>query len=367
MNDLLIAFPNNFTYSETFIKNQVEGLKPKITLTEGWQPSIQRNGKSFLWFPLNFLLIRGFLRNLFPQFYHRLYTKSLSRYLVKQNIRVVLANYGPMGAMLMDACKKANVDLVVHFHGFDASDKQTIELFFKQYNNLFKIAKSIVVVSKDMVKKLIDIGADANKLILNPYGIKVDYFVGAQPELNPPVFIAVGRFTEKKAPLLTIKAFAKLLNRNPKAKLVMVGDGDLLDEAKLLVKDLKIQDEVSFKGVLNPDEIIELLKLSRVFVQHSIQASNGDSEGTPNTILEASASGLPVISTFHAGIKEAVLHEKTGYLVNEGDWQTMGDYMIKLASNPTLCAELGKAGRKHMLEHYNYLTVIVNLKKIIQA
>jgi glycosyltransferase involved in cell wall biosynthesis len=90
------------------------------------------------------------------------------------------------------------------------------------------------------------------------------------------------------------------------------------------------------------------LQRGLAFVQHSVRAPSGDSEGTPVAILEAAASGLPVVSTRHAGIPEAVLDEVSGLLVEEGNVSAMADAMCRLLDTPGLAVRMGEAGRKHM-------------------
>ncbi|MGL4629810.1 MAG: glycosyltransferase [Leadbetterella sp.] len=364
--NLCITRSNKYSYSETFIDNQIKELKPQILLWEGWYPSILPSQKSFLPFPLNFLLVRGGIRNLFPSIYHRIYTFFFTSYLVKNRIDTLLANYGPMGVALFDACKRANVKLFVHFHGFDASEYKTLENYKERYEVLFQNARGLIVVSNDMKSQLLSLGANPHTIYLNPYGVEIDKFFGAEPENKGPVFISVGRFTAKKAPHLTIRAFEKVLNSEPNSTLIMIGDGELLNDAKKLVVDLKLSASVEFKGKKTPKEVSDYLKQARVFVQHSLRAENGDSEGTPNTILEASATGLPIVSTLHAGIKDAVIHGKTGFLVEEGEWETMADYMVKLARDPQLAGQMGRASRKHVEENYEMSKRVQTLIEILK-
>jgi colanic acid/amylovoran biosynthesis glycosyltransferase len=106
-------------------------------------------------------------------------------------------------------------------------------------------------------------------------------------------------------------------------------------------------------GPLNHDQFLHLLSQACAFVQHSVTPSWGDAEGTPNSVLEAQAAGLPVIPTHHAGINEAVVHWQTGYLVPERDLPGMTQNMIRLQQNPTLSATLGSAARKLIENNYS--------------
>lgn len=364
--NLCISRSNKYSYSETFIDNQIKALQPKILLYEGWYPSILPNEKSFLPFPFNFIFVRGGLRNIFPKIYHKIYTNLLASYLQKNGIDTLLANYGLMGVALADACEKANIRLFVHFHGFDASEYKTLDTYKVRYKILFQKVEGIIVVSNDMKKQLISLGADSTKIYLNSYGVETNKFTGALPETKNPIFISVGRFTAKKAPQLTIQAFSTVLTKVPNARMIMIGDGELWEESKQIADKLNILDKIDFQGKKSPEQIAEQLREARIFVQHSRIAENGDSEGTPNTVLEASATGLPIISTRHAGIKDAVVHEETGFLVEEGDWESMAEYMIQLAQDPNLCGQMGRAARKHIEKNYEMSKRVRTLKDILE-
>ncbi len=97
----------------------------------------------------------------------------------------------------------------------------------------------------------------------------------------------VGRFTDKKAAHCTILALNAALKKFPNAKLLMVGDGTLLNKCKNLVKHLKIDKNVIFSGVISPNEFKEHLSKSLDFIQHSITADDGNMEGTSVVILKA--------------------------------------------------------------------------------
>lgn len=362
--NLCIAQPNKDAFSETFIRNQIKNLSPQLSISEGYYPSVSDN-RSILPFPLNFLSIRGIIRNIAPATYHKLYSYQLAKVLKKLKINIVLANYGVMGGSLKDTCQIANIPLVIHFHGFDAYHYNIINKYRNLYLKAFDYCSAIVVVSNDMKNEVLKLGAPEEKIILNPYGVNPERFSGGSPESSERIFVFAGRLVPKKKPENTIKAFYKVLQKYPDSKLHIVGHGPLFKESLDLVKKLKIENSVIFEGIKTPDKVAEILRSARCFVQHSVRAIDGDSEGTPNTILEASATGLPIVSTKHAGIQEAIVHNKTGYLVEEDDINGMAEYMIKLAEDPVLAGKLGRSGREHILNNYLESERIRMLKVII--
>ena len=106
---------------------------------------------------------------------------------------------------------------------------------------------------------------------------------------------------------------------------------------------------------------------ARAFVQHSMTAPGGDSEGTPVAILEASAAGLPVVSTRHAGIPDVVVEGTTGFLVDEGDTDGMARHLVALADDPGLADELGRNAAQHVRQHFTVTHSIGRLARVLEA
>jgi colanic acid/amylovoran biosynthesis glycosyltransferase len=340
-------------YSETFIRDQIEcfsKLADVYSIYSGRLPEKKEDGTllNSIFFWVLHKIVKGVVgRNNFFGNY------GVKKYLKKNKIDVVIANYGMPASHMVPICKALNIPLLVIFHGHDATDVKLLNEYHKNYKKLFDYASYIISVSEDMKKGLITLGAISDKIKVIPCGVDTSKFKPGPNDIVKRTFITVGRFTEKKGPLFTINAFHKALQKFPEAKLVMVGGKSaLFEKCKNKVNELNINNSVIFAGVLSSEEIVNLLRTSLAFVQHSITASNGDMEGTPVGILEASATGTPIISTFHGGIKQAVIHGFTGYLVAEKKDNEMANFMIKLMKNMDLAKEIGINGRNHIIENY---------------
>jgi glycosyltransferase involved in cell wall biosynthesis len=107
------------------------------------------------------------------------------------------------------------------------------------------------------------------------------------------------------------------------------------------------------------------LQESNVFIQHSVLTPSGDSEGTPVAILEASACGLAICSTRHAGIPDAVVEGKTGLLVDEHDVEGMASALKDFAIDLEKTRLMGAAARAHMEEHYNVVKLSAKIKGLL--
>ena len=119
-----------------------------------------------------------------------------------------------------------------------------------------------------------------------------------------------------------------------------------------MVSYLKINESVNFLGALKHEETVNYIENALCFIQHSITSISGDQEGTPVAILEASASGLPVIATKHAGIVDVVINNKTGFLVEEHNVEEMSEKMIYLLENKDIAKKMGEEGRKFVYENF---------------
>ena len=360
-----VVLPYPPSYSETFLQGQVEKLSAAVSYLERFPVNVDvaySNQES----PDQY----GKLAQKFKSTVHQyalnpvknLYLRNFFRI---HHINVVLAEYGATGVGALEVCKKLQIPLVVHFHGSDAYSSEILDRHQEAYKKMFGYASAIIAVSRHMTEQLISLGAPRKKVIYNPYGVEVAKFNQPCCLKSTLQVIAVGRFVEKKAPYLTILAFKEVLERLPGARLVMVGSGELHDVCRQIIRSLHIEHAVDLKGIVNHDQIAELMRQSAVFVQHSLVPKSGDSEGTPVSILEASASALPVVSTRHAGITDAVIHGKTGFLVDEGDIDGMSQYLYQLLSNPGLADEMGKHARAHIGANFNMEVSIQKLRDIL--
>ncbi|XHR93901.1 glycosyltransferase [Mucilaginibacter sp. UC70_90] len=364
--NLCIIKPNKDAFSETFIQEHINRLPgDKKVLYGGAFPVYDHMGKYLIRTKLG-LICYLLQKRLLKKQNIGIRNRALVRYLKQEKIDVVFAEYGMVGAMVTEACRIAGIPLVIHFHGADAHHKQTVETYYNLYQKAFQYASAIIAVSGDMVEALKSLGAPAGKIHLASCGVDTMLFPQLDISGTGKNFLSVGRFVEKKSPSSIVKAFRIVSEKQPDAKLTMVGDGPLFEETESFVKRLGLEDKISLKGVLKTDQIRELIGQSRCFVQHSVTADNGDKEGTPVTILEAGSSGLAIVSTQHAGIKEAVINGETGYLVPEHDIESMAAYMNKIAEDIQLASELGAREAAHIRKNYDIHDRINTLTNILK-
>ncbi len=270
---------------------------------------------------------------------------------------VLMAEFGFHAVRVMEAAAWSDTPLIVHFRGSDASAQNRLGLLKERYGRLMAIVSGVIVKSQPMRRTLLALGAPQDHLIVSPSGADQRLFHGADPGGSSPLLVAVGRFVAKKGPLQTIRAFAAMRESLPESvalttKLVMVGDGPLLEQARQLVRELALGSSVSLPGLADRQRVAELLRQARCFVQHSQVAPDGDREGSPVAVMEAQLSGLPVVATRHEGIPEVVEDGVSGFLVDEGDLQGMAAAMARLIAEPDLAARLGEAGQRRAAANF---------------
>jgi glycosyltransferase involved in cell wall biosynthesis len=264
--------------------------------------------------------------------------------------RAVLAEYGPNGYFLWRICRRCKVPLFVHFHGFDASMLLQDKHWRRRYRLMFRAATGLIAPSEYLGSRLLAIGCPDSKLHVIPCGVDVQRFVPSHR--LPGRILAVGRLVEKKAPHLAIEAFSHLRQRFPGAELDMVGEGPLRDRCMALIRDLKLGNRVRIHGARPHEFVTGLMQQASLFVQHSVTGPDGDTEGLPVAILEAMSAALPVVSTRHSGIPEAVEEGVTGLLVDEHDVSGMADAMAQLLGDSGRAAAMGMAGRQRVISHF---------------
>ena len=360
---LLIVLPYLPSSSETFVRSHIEQLPARVTVVHGGTPQLGERPLLSMSWPAR--AWRKANRLLQGQGYDAEVTAAYAEALRRVRPVAVLAEYGETAASVRAACVAAGVPLIAHFHGYDASQTDLLRRLAEPYRLLFRDAAAIVAVSRAMQASLIRLGAPSERVHWNPCGVDLSTFGGADPQAAAPVFLAVGRFTAKKAPQRTLRAFALVHRQCPEARLHMIGYGELLIACQTEAQRQGLAEVVTFLGACSQEVVRDQMRRARCFVQHSVVAPNGDSEGTPVSILEAGASGLPVVSTRHAGIPDVVVEGETGLLTDEGDIDGMAAHMLRLARDGALAADLGRAARRRIAAEFSRDLSLSRLWEII--
>ena len=206
--------------------------------------------------------------------------------------------------------------------------------------------------SRDLLRETCPEAADRIVRIYN--GIEPGDFALAEPRGNDvPRIVSIGRLIEFKGFHHLIGACEKLAARAVPFECVLVGDGPWRDRLEAQVAAAGLEERVRFAGLLTLDEVKRTLHESDVFALGSIVDEIGACDVLPTVILEAMATGLPVVSTTLAGVPEMVEEGVTGMLAEPGDERGLADALARVLGSAELRRSLGEAGRKRVVEHFS--------------
>lgn len=257
--------------------------------------------------------------------------KRLADFLRDQQVKVILAEFGTQALVVAKLGNDLGIPVFTYWRGTDASAALGSKQRIRSYRLMMPRLAGMFSVSQFLLDNLAAHGITHPNAHVVPSGVDIRRFTPGPK--RPGSFLAVGRMVEKKAPHITLRAFAKAA-KGRDAHLTFIGDGPLLEDCKAKARLLQIEDQVTFTGALPHDKVRDHLLTTEVFLQHSVTAKNGNTEGLPTAIQEALACGCITLSTQHAGIPEAVQHGVNGYLVEEWDEDGFADTIRQLLDTP---------------------------------
>ena len=207
----------------------------------------------------------------------------------------------------------------------------------------FKNISKVICVSEEIANDLKSIGIPENKLAVISSGIylsrfdyidknKKDEIVALRGKYSKPIIISIGVLRPAKGFGYLIEAFIEFKRNFDRATLLIIGDGP---DRKKLKDQAKNIDGINFLDRLDNDKIIEYLKAADIFVLASIFTEE-DREGTPTSIMEAMAAGLPIVATKVGGIPYLVKDGINGLIVGQGNVAELTAALSKIATNAEL-------------------------------
>jgi glycosyltransferase involved in cell wall biosynthesis len=209
-------------------------------------------------------------------------------------------------------------------------------------------ASRVVVTETDYAEKFLrerfPERADRIHRIYN--GLNLVEFGHADFSYTPPLIVAVGRLIAKKGLADLIRACALLVERGRSFRCEIFGEGPLENQLRGQIEELGLQERVQLRGAKPQHEIRTRLAEARVFVLPSVADADGGMDNLPTVIMEAMATGLPVVSTKIGGIPEMVIQDETGFLVQPGDAVALAAAIERLINDCSSAQRLGRAGRQ---------------------
>ena len=246
------------------------------------------------------------------------------------------------------------VPLAIGLHGSDVflAEKPGVRVFARW---ALGRARLLTGCSPELVERVRALGFPAERSRVIPYGVDVAAFSPAPerrclwrqrlgiPE-SAPLLLGVGRMATKKGFQVLMEVLPALLGENPELRVVLAGGGDLLDRFRTAARPWG--DRVHLPGPVLRDTLPDLYRAADLFVLPAVHDGKGNVDGLPNVILEAMASGLPVVASGISGIPLAVEDGRTGRLVPEGDPEALLGALRELLADPARRRGMGEGGRR---------------------
>ena len=292
-------------------------------------------------------------------------TRQIKKLIFEKGAVLIHIYLGSEALRLLNFLQDCPAARVVSFHGGDLSDRYSAE----QYQPLWRSAERFLCRSESLKQSLLARGCPEDKIRLNHTGIPVptteiqrDIFVqGAGRTLR---LLQACRFIRKKGLEISMAAVKCLKDRGFPVKLTLAGEGPQEQALRRLAAELDIANDVHFAGFLSEQELRSAFGSHDVFIHPSRLTAEGDKEGIPNSLLEAMACGMPVISTRHSGIPEVITNGETGLLIDEGNSEMLADAILTLANNPVISQAIARNGAQLVQTRFSIARCIENLETI---
>lgn len=286
----------------------------------------------------------------------------------KNNIELIHARFGSAGMKLVEVKKALDIPMITSFHGHDVPARQN-EKYLQKLRPLFQFGELFTVPCLYMKKLLVDADCPESKVHVMYSGIDMGKFAFRERDKKTKGIrvVAVGRLHKKKGFDYLIRAFQGVKEKHPSSELVIVGWGDERDALEALIEQSGLKGSVQLKGIQKHDAVAKELQKADIFCLPSITTEDGNHEGIPNAIKEAMATGLPVVSTSHAGIPELVADGEEGFLVPERSVARLAEKIGLLIEEPKLRRTMGAKGHEKVKTEFNSANQVKKLESLYES
>jgi glycosyltransferase involved in cell wall biosynthesis len=274
------------------------------------------------------------------------------RLLGRRRPSLIHAHFGIEGVAALGMAMQLEIPLVTTFHGFDATLKTHAMLgspaWFRypllrrklaREGNLFLCASSFIR------QKLLETGFPESRTHIHYIGVDCQTIRPRADFEEKPLILHVARLVEVKGTQYLLRAFATVARKYDRVQLLIIGDGPLRRQLHALAVSLGMRDRVDFLGAVPHGAVLSWMRKAAMLVLPGIRTVTGREEGLGMVLLEAAATGLPIIASRVGGIPECMLEGKTGFLVPERDEDALARRMAELLDDPVRRHRMGTAGR----------------------
>ena len=284
-----------------------------------------------------------------------------SRVVAQRHHATVMHGHWVIPGGITAALAAPGLPLVISLHGSDVYVAERHAPARAAARHAFARAGFVTACSDDLSRRAIVLGAAADRMETVPYGVDTARFgpgaairLACRKELgiaDPVAFcVAAGRLVHKKGFEYLIDAVTAV----PELVLAIVGEGTLERALRSQAEAKGVGGRIRFLGNKPQDKVGEYFAAADVICAPSIRDDSGNVDGLPNVVLEAMASGTPLVTTAAGGIGSVVEHERTGLMVAERDPAAIAAAISRLLANRSLAREIGEAARAEVQRRFGW-------------
>ncbi len=279
-------------------------------------------------------------------------SRPYRRLLKDRRLSLIHAHFGVEGVYALPLAKRLKIPLVTTFHGFDATLSTAALLCSPAWVNyplfrrrLARHGDLFLCASSFIRDRVLAMGFPEKRTTIHYIGVDCDAIQPRDPVEETPTILHVARLVEVKGTEFLIRAFERLAPQHAGVHLVIIGDGALRRSLQALVTSLRLEHRVHFLGALAHAQVLAWMRKAAMLLLPSIRTATGRVEGLGMVMLEAAATGVPVIGSRIGGIPEAVIDGQTGFLVPERDTDMLARRMDDLLGDPMMRHRMGDEAR----------------------
>ncbi len=293
-----------------------------------------------------------------PAVYHVAYVAR------RVHARVLHSHFGNQAWLMLDAARRAALRHVVTFYGYDLNMLPRVEpLWRERYRALFAAADLFLCEGPSMADALVELGCPRPKVRVHPLGVEIGKLPFRERRRSPdePMRVLIaGTFREKKGIPDALEAVGRVVGQGADIRVSVIGDvtheqRDLDEKNRIMaiIDRFGLGARVKMLGFQAHASLVEAYYQHDLFLSPSVTAANGDTEGgAPVTIIEAAATGLPVVTTNHCDIPFVLGGERGGFLAAEHDVVKLSDHLASLHDAPDMAKERVVVARRNVeLQH----------------
>ncbi len=366
------------SYCATFLKPEMLHIYRQLTGLRRVRPMVvaqkRENAERFPFSPLEVVGKPGghFLRRFWfrqvrdaPWQISRGELRRLIEILNRHDAALLHIYFGHIAVHLLPLIRAWPRPVVVSFHGADVGVDLEKPAYRAATHEMLKEVRLVLVRSYSLGKAIAELGCEPEKIRLQRTGIpvaEIPFHERVWPQNGAWRLVQACRLIEKKGLRTSLRAFANFVGRFPQATFTIAGEGPLLEKLQTEARALGVAGKVSFPGFLSQSSLRDLFYRSHIFLHPSETSADGNQEGVPNSMLEAMASGLPVLATEHGGIPEAIESGKNGLLVPEGDHATFGAKLFELTGEPQRLTDLARRAAETIAREFDLVAQVTKLE-----